>query len=144
MNSEKTCPVLLCPPQIPHWLIWARTRAYAVRDQRLTAWVMARRSRVINPPNIPRGTWVKITRAARKLTMLVAKKPWSCEHDIFRSRTCVLSRTFIHFAGTIFSQISAMIVLVFLQHFDASTSCIPTFCYQSLCSVLLPCQDTHF
>jgi hypothetical protein len=40
--SEKTCPVPLCPPQIPHGLTRARTRASAVRGQRLTAWVMAR------------------------------------------------------------------------------------------------------
>jgi len=40
--SEKTCPVPLCPPQIPHGLTRARTRASAVRGQRLTAWAMAR------------------------------------------------------------------------------------------------------
>jgi hypothetical protein len=32
--SEKTCPVPLCPPQIPHGLTRARTRASAVRGQR--------------------------------------------------------------------------------------------------------------
>jgi hypothetical protein len=41
-NSEKTCLVPLCPSQIPHGLTRARTRAYAVRGQRLTAWAMAR------------------------------------------------------------------------------------------------------
>jgi hypothetical protein len=46
-NSEKTCPVPLCPPQIPHGLTRARTRASAVRGQRLTAWAMAR------PPTPP-------------------------------------------------------------------------------------------
>jgi hypothetical protein len=40
--SEKTCPVPLCPPKIPHGLIRARTQASAVRGQRLTAWAMAR------------------------------------------------------------------------------------------------------
>jgi hypothetical protein len=35
--SEKTCAVPLCPPQIPHGLTRARTRASAVRGQRLTA-----------------------------------------------------------------------------------------------------------
>jgi hypothetical protein len=34
--------VLLCPPQIPHDLTWARTRAAAVGSRRLTAWIMAR------------------------------------------------------------------------------------------------------
>jgi hypothetical protein len=34
----KTCPVPLCPPQIPHGL----TRASAVRGRRLTTWAMAR------------------------------------------------------------------------------------------------------
>jgi hypothetical protein len=29
-NSEKTCPVPLCPPQIPHEMTWVRTRAAAV------------------------------------------------------------------------------------------------------------------
>jgi hypothetical protein len=40
--SEKTCPVPLCPPQIPHGSTRARTWASAVRGQRLTAWAMAR------------------------------------------------------------------------------------------------------
>jgi hypothetical protein len=35
--SEKTCPVPLYPPQIPHGKTRARTRASAVRGQRLTA-----------------------------------------------------------------------------------------------------------
>jgi hypothetical protein len=33
----KPAPVPLCPPQIPHALTWARTRATAVGSQRLTA-----------------------------------------------------------------------------------------------------------
>jgi hypothetical protein len=36
-----TVPVSLCPPQIPHGLACERTRASAVRSQRLTAWAMA-------------------------------------------------------------------------------------------------------
>jgi hypothetical protein len=40
--SEKSCPVPLCPPQIPHDLTWDRSRAAAVGNQRLTAWAMAR------------------------------------------------------------------------------------------------------
>jgi hypothetical protein len=40
--GEKPVPVPLCPPQIPHKLTWDRTRASAVRGQRLTAWAMAR------------------------------------------------------------------------------------------------------
>jgi hypothetical protein len=42
--SEKTCPSATCPPQIPHDLPWARTRATAVGSWRLTAWAMARPS----------------------------------------------------------------------------------------------------
>ena len=40
--GEKPVPVPLCPPQIPHGLIWDRTRSSAVRGRRLTAWAMAR------------------------------------------------------------------------------------------------------
>jgi hypothetical protein len=40
--GDKPVPVPLCPPQIPHWLIRARTRASAVRGRRLTTWAMAR------------------------------------------------------------------------------------------------------
>jgi hypothetical protein len=40
--GEKPAPVPLCPPQIPHGLNRARTRASAVRGRRLTAWAMAR------------------------------------------------------------------------------------------------------
>jgi hypothetical protein len=39
---EKPVPVPLCPPQIPHRLTRDRTRVFAVRGRRLTAWVMAR------------------------------------------------------------------------------------------------------
>jgi hypothetical protein len=39
---RKPAPVPLCPPQIPHDQTQARTRAAAVRSQRLTAWAMAR------------------------------------------------------------------------------------------------------
>jgi hypothetical protein len=41
-TRRKPAPVPLCPPQIPHDLTWARTRAVAVGSQRLTAWAMAR------------------------------------------------------------------------------------------------------
>jgi hypothetical protein len=34
---RKLAPVPLCPPQIPHDLTWARTRASAVGSRRLTA-----------------------------------------------------------------------------------------------------------
>jgi hypothetical protein len=36
-NRRKHAPVPLCPPQIPHDLTWARTRAAAVGNRRLTA-----------------------------------------------------------------------------------------------------------
>jgi hypothetical protein len=41
-SRGKPAPILLCPPQIPHDLTWARTLAGAVGSRRLTAWAMAR------------------------------------------------------------------------------------------------------
>ena len=41
-TRSKTCPNLLCPPQIPRGLAWNRTRASAVRGRWPTAWAMAR------------------------------------------------------------------------------------------------------
>jgi hypothetical protein len=41
-TRRKTCPVPLCPPQIPHGLTRERTRASAVRGRRLTTWAKAR------------------------------------------------------------------------------------------------------
>jgi hypothetical protein len=40
-------PAPLCPPQIPHHQTRARTRAVAVRSQRLTASAMALRNKLI-------------------------------------------------------------------------------------------------
>jgi hypothetical protein len=40
--GEKPVPVPLCPPQIPHGLTQAWTRASAVTGWRLTTWAMAR------------------------------------------------------------------------------------------------------
>jgi hypothetical protein len=41
-TRRKPAPAPLCPPQIPHDLTWARTRAAAVGSRWLTAWAMAR------------------------------------------------------------------------------------------------------
>jgi hypothetical protein len=41
-TCRKPSPVPFCPPQIPHVLIWARTRATAVGSRRLRTWAMAR------------------------------------------------------------------------------------------------------
>jgi hypothetical protein len=41
-TRRKPVPVSLCPPQIPHVLMWARARAAAVGSWWLTAWAMAR------------------------------------------------------------------------------------------------------
>jgi hypothetical protein len=41
-SRRKLNPVPLCPPQIPHDLTWARTRAAVVGSWWLTAWAMAR------------------------------------------------------------------------------------------------------
>jgi hypothetical protein len=40
--GEKPVPVPFCPPQIPHGLSRARSRAFAVRGRRLTTWTIAR------------------------------------------------------------------------------------------------------
>jgi hypothetical protein len=40
-TRRKPVPVPHCPPQIPHDLTWARTRAAAVGSQRLITWAMA-------------------------------------------------------------------------------------------------------
>jgi hypothetical protein len=47
-TRRKPAPVPLCPPQIPHDQTRARTLAAAVGNQRLTAWAMARPSRLSN------------------------------------------------------------------------------------------------
>jgi hypothetical protein len=44
----KPVPVPLCPPQIPHELTRARTRASAVKDRRLTTWAMVARPAAIS------------------------------------------------------------------------------------------------
>jgi hypothetical protein len=41
-TRRKPAPAPLCPPQIPHKLTWARTRAAAVGRRRLTAWATVR------------------------------------------------------------------------------------------------------
>jgi hypothetical protein len=41
-TRRKPAPESLCPPQIPHDLIWARIRVVEVGNRRLTAWAMAR------------------------------------------------------------------------------------------------------
>jgi hypothetical protein len=41
-TRRKPALVPLCPPQIPHDHTWARTRAAAVGNRRLTSWAMAR------------------------------------------------------------------------------------------------------
>jgi hypothetical protein len=41
-TRRKPAPVPACPPQIPHDLTWAQTRATTVGNRRLAAWAMAR------------------------------------------------------------------------------------------------------
>jgi hypothetical protein len=41
-TQRKPVPVPVCPPQIPHDLLWDRTRAAEVGTRRLTAWAEAR------------------------------------------------------------------------------------------------------
>lgn len=40
-TRRKPAPMQLCPPQIPHELIWGWTRAAAVGNRRITVWAMA-------------------------------------------------------------------------------------------------------
>jgi hypothetical protein len=47
-TRRKPVPVPLCPPQSPHDLTRARTRAAAVGSQRLTAWARARPRRDVD------------------------------------------------------------------------------------------------
>jgi hypothetical protein len=47
-TRRKRAPMPLYPPQIPHDVTWARTRAAAVGSRRITAWAMARSSPQIN------------------------------------------------------------------------------------------------
>lgn len=55
-----TCPVSLYPPQIPHWLAWDSTQAYAVTGRTLTTWAVARSSSldVISSQFQSSGWWV--------------------------------------------------------------------------------------
>jgi hypothetical protein len=46
-TGRKPAPVPLCPPQIPHDLTRARTRADAVENQLLTAWATARPTKIL-------------------------------------------------------------------------------------------------
>jgi hypothetical protein len=46
--GEKPVPVPLCPPQIPHGLTRARTRASVVRGRRLTTWATARPNSLVS------------------------------------------------------------------------------------------------
>jgi hypothetical protein len=46
-TRRKPVPVPLCPPQVPHGLTWARTRASAVRCRWQPAWAMARPQQVV-------------------------------------------------------------------------------------------------
>jgi hypothetical protein len=62
---EKPVPVPLCPPQIPHGLTRARTRASAVWGRRLTTWAMPR------PRNVGVLDWDYTAQYPRRL-------PYSC------------------------------------------------------------------
>jgi hypothetical protein len=76
---REPAPVPLCPPQIPHYLTWARTRAAAVGSRRLTAWAMAR------PP------WTSFLwdRAAREWTCSLIHR--LCTHGALPPLPCTSS-----------------------------------------------------
>jgi hypothetical protein len=52
-TQRKPAPAPLCPPQIPHNLTWARTRAATVGSRRLTAWAIAQLRYGIYSTNLP-------------------------------------------------------------------------------------------
>jgi hypothetical protein len=72
-NTRRKCaPVPLCPPQIPHDLTWAPTRAAAAERWRLTAWAMARPRRGVTNTESNLDTW-GCGRKGRKQTCLLCK-----------------------------------------------------------------------
>jgi hypothetical protein len=75
-TRRKPAPVPLCPPQIPHDLIRARTLAAAVRSRRLTAWAMAR------PGPLPGNGFTRynifiVSILYPRTTMLLYSRSWS-------------------------------------------------------------------
>jgi hypothetical protein len=54
-TRRKPAPMPLCPPQIPHDLTWAGSRAAAVGSRRVTAWAMAR------PWQLNESIWICMT-----------------------------------------------------------------------------------
>jgi hypothetical protein len=87
--GDKPVPVPLCPPQIPHGLIRARTRASAVRGRRLTTWAMAR----------PDGT----------ISFRYFPFPYS------KPRSISLTETFVKYASLAYRTIPRILHLFMLQ-----------------------------
>jgi hypothetical protein len=64
-TRRKPAPMPLCPPQIPHYLTWARTRPAAAGSRLLTAWAMGRRYKrktliIVLTPNVcNRQDWLE-------------------------------------------------------------------------------------
>jgi hypothetical protein len=90
-TRTKPAPVPLCPPQIPHDLTWARTRAAEVGSGRLTAWAMAgpgasqscdlHRKRHTNAKKISDRRWEKNVSTHRiYVTCTVFSLPLSLTH----------------------------------------------------------------
>jgi hypothetical protein len=100
--SEKTCPVPLCPPQNPHGLTRARTRASAVRGQRLTAW--AYRTDIVTP--LLSLLCTPLTFLAYFSHLMSLLKPagtvtWGCRRDNARvGDRCIEGRTLKGYWGT--------------------------------------------
>jgi hypothetical protein len=73
-TRRETYPRPLCPPQIPHGLPWARSRASAVRSRRLNAWAVARSVRHVTAVQacsvmyyivVKRGRWADLRSVRR-------------------------------------------------------------------------------
>jgi hypothetical protein len=111
---RKPAPVPLCPPHIPHDLNWARTRAAAVGNRRLTAWAMAR----------------------PKLCLCYLKSSWMSRHLAHRVFVCSILIIIDHFPPSILTDWSLQqYAMCLLEH--RNQNCLKKECWWESISVLL-------
>jgi hypothetical protein len=76
--GDKPVPVPPCPPQIPHGLTQARTRASAVGGRRLTTWAMARPlAEVHNAMRLPQVLYPRTLSSSNKDLVGKHERNWS-------------------------------------------------------------------
>jgi hypothetical protein len=78
-SRQKLASGPLCPPQIPHDLTWARSRATGVRRRRLTAWAKARPFFIDTKMQI---TWTQTLRG-RKCIFVRSWHPFAGERCLY-------------------------------------------------------------